>query len=288
MSFLDAFKGLLGIPADPRTETIHVGDSSSDDGSAPSVSPLRVMRPTLSSVGGGPKGPGQRNVGVIRSDKSGQVQSSAPKSSTRDNGDAVSESSSDDDEEGSSRQVRPLHFKVHDEAEVTECEQYLRAVLNWRAEPFVSRNALMDSIQFGPYTLAELQEAVKVGADLAGFAIYAHKGARKSTKTCSIKFGCEHGRQRYGKERREIDSKSRDFTKDVDEIVRDNIGKRRKTRKDGGYRRAHTQRQRAKTKECNFSMCLTSCGDTWSPATSCFWKLNSDATLANGSQQSPA
>ena len=77
MSFLDAFKGLLGIPADPRTETIHVGDSSSDDGSAPSVSPLRVMRPTLSSVGGGPKGPGQRNVGVIRSDKSGEVQSSA-------------------------------------------------------------------------------------------------------------------------------------------------------------------------------------------------------------------
>ena len=279
MPFLDAFKDFLGIPADSRTETIHVGDSSSVDGSAPSVSPLRGMLTTLGSVGG-QKGPGQRVVGVIRNDKSGQVQSSASKSSSRHNGDAVSESFSDD-EEGSSRRPRPLHFKVYDEVEVTDCEQYLRAVLNWRAEPFVSRNALMDSIQFGPHTLAELQEVVKVGADAAGFAIYAHKGARKSTKSCSIKFGCEHGRHRYGQEQRQIDSKSRDFNKDVDEIVRDNIGKRRKTRKDGGYRRAHTQRQRAKTKECNFSMCLTSCGDTWSPETSCFWKLNSDARCLN-------
>ena len=85
----------------------------------------------------------------------------------------------------------------------------------------------------------------------------------------------------YGKEQLEIDSKTRDFNKDVAEIVRDNIGKRRKTRKDGGYRRAHTQRHRAKTKECNFSMCLTSCGDTWSPDTSCFWRLNSDARCLN-------
>ena len=52
-------------------------------------------------------------------------------------------------------------------------------------------------------------------------------------------------------------------------------------RKDGGYTRAHTQRQRAKTKQCNFSMCLTSCGDTWSPQTTCLWKLNSDARCKN-------
>ena len=211
MSLYGAFKGLFGFSADSSTEYIAVGESS--DGSCDDK---------LSALGaiGGQKVRGQRGFAVIQQDESGEEsedrqvhQSSAVKSSSKQNCEAVPESSSDDD--GCSRLVRPLNFKISDDVEVTECEHYLSSVLNWTAEPFVGRHALKSStlshIQFGPYTLAELQEALKIAADAAGFSIYAHKGARKSTMSCSQKFGCEHGRQRYRKEQHEIDSKSRDF-----------------------------------------------------------------------------
>ena len=95
--------------------------------------------------------------------------------------------------------------------EETESFEYLSNVLNWKAEPFVGQRPLCPSVQFGPYNLAELIDAVKSAADASGFATYAFRGARKSAASCSIKFGCDHGRLRYGKEKVAISKKNQRF-----------------------------------------------------------------------------
>jgi hypothetical protein len=81
------------------------------------------MLTTLGSVGG------QRGDADIQTDKSGMAQSSTAKSYSRPNGETGSQSSSskedgadNDDDEASSRLVRPLQFKISDEVETTECE----------------------------------------------------------------------------------------------------------------------------------------------------------------------
>jgi hypothetical protein len=163
---------------------------------------------------------------------------------------------------------------IEKEMEETETFDYLSNVLNWRAEPFVGKHQLCPSVRFGPYTLTELIDAEKTAADASGFATYAFRGARKSETSCSIKFGCDHGRLRYGKEKQEISAKKRDFVKNMEEVVHDQPGKRRRPRKSGGYKRSKTQRQRVKTKDCPFTICLKSCGDNWGPNTRCMWTLN--------------
>jgi hypothetical protein len=94
--------------------------------------------------------------------------------------------------------------------EETESFGYLSNVLNWKAEPFVGQRPLSPSVQFGPYNLTELIEAVYSAADASGFATYAFRGARKSAASCSIKFGCDHGRLRYGKEKDAISKKKKE------------------------------------------------------------------------------
>ena len=76
---------------------------------------------------------------------------------------------------------RSLKFKVFKNQDATNIEEYLSSVLNWKAEPCVSRRALSTDVTFGPYTLAELESSVKDAADAAGFFAYSHKGARKNT-----------------------------------------------------------------------------------------------------------
>jgi hypothetical protein len=199
-----------------------------------------------------------------------------------DDGDASSDSGESEksvDPRTETTSTQTLRFKVIEmQMEETESVVNLRNVLNWRAEPFVGQRPLCpSSVQFGPYTLTELIDAVKSAADDSGFATYAFRGARKSATSCSIKFGCDHGRLRYGKEMDEINTKKRDFVKDMQEVVHDQPGKRRRPRKSGGYKRSKTQRQRVKNKECPFTICLRSCGETWCPNTQCMWTLNGDA-----------
>ena len=174
--------------------------------------------------------------------------------------------------------TRTLLFKVLEmQMEETESVDYLSNVLNWKAEPFVGKRPLCPSVQFGPYTLPELIDAVKSAADASGFATYPFRGARKSKTSCSIKFGCDHGRLRYGQEKDAISKKSRDFVKDMEEVVHDQPGKRRRPRKRGGYKRSKTQRHRVKNKECPFTLCLRSCGEKWCADTPCKWTLNGDS-----------
>ena len=179
--------------------------------------------------------------------------------------------------------TQTLRFKVIEmQMEGTESVEYLSSVLNWRAEPFVGQRPLCSStVHFGPYSLTELIDAVKSAADASGFATYAFRGARKSATSCSIKFGCVHGRLRYGKEKDQIVAKNRDFVKDMQEVVHDQPGKRRRPRKSGGHKRSKTQRQRVKSKECPFTICLRSCGEKWRPGTECMWTLHGDARCAS-------
>jgi hypothetical protein len=177
-----------------------------------------------------------------------------------------------------------LSFKVQQNQDVTECEEYLSSLLNWSAEPYVSRSALSTQVKFGPFTLAELESSVKSAADAAGFFAYSHRGARKASSSCSVKFGCDCARQRFGKEKISIEQKERHFTKDLDEVVRDTCGKRKKQRKGGGCLRAHTQRTRAKAKECSWAMCLKAVVDkagTWSTDSRTLWTLNGDPRCIN-------
>ena len=172
---------------------------------------------------------------------------------------------------------------IFDNQDATECEEYLSSVLNWEAAPYVGRSPLDTSVRFGPFTLAELESSVKDAADAAGFFAYSHKGARKTATSCSVKFGCDCARKRHGKERACIEAKDRDFTKDMDEVVRDTSGKRKKQRKGGGCLKAHTQRSRSKAKECTWSMCLKAVVEngTWTPNSRTFWTLNGDPRCIN-------
>jgi hypothetical protein len=193
--------------------------------------------------------------------------------------------SSNDSGESSSVQ-RPLtflRFKVPKKQDITECDEYLNSLLNWSAEPYVSRRALSTQVKIGPFTLAELESCVKNASDAAGFFAYAHKGARKTSSSCSVKFGCDCARQRFGKEKNSIEQKNRNFTKDLAEVVRDTSGKRKKQRKGGGCLKAHTQRTRAKAKECSWSMCLKAAAEdgAWSTDSRTFWTLNGDPRCVN-------
>jgi hypothetical protein len=193
-------------------------------------------------------------------------------------------SSDSDNESPIQRPTRYIRFKLSKNQDVTNHEEYLSSVLNWKAEPYVGQRALSRDIKFGPFTLAELESSVKDASDATGFFAYAHKGARKTASSCSVRFGCDCARKRYGLEKTEIEQKNRDFTKDMDEVVRDTSGKRKKQRKGGGCLKAHTQRSRAKAKECSWAMCLKAVveeGATWCKETRTLWTLNSDPRCVN-------
>jgi hypothetical protein len=233
---------------------------------------------------------GSMITGTHGSQRTGNVVAETPPRSVEVEDDAKN-TQDDDDANDSGESVAPntttkpcqtLRFKLLDEDDdETERVDYLSKVLNWTAQPYVVQLQLRPGVQFGPYNQSELINAVKNAADAAGFSLYAHRGARKSATSCSLKFGCDHARHRYGKEKVEIDSKNRDFVKDLQEVVKDQPGKRKRARKSGGYKRSHTKRQRVKSKHCKFNICVRSCGDHWSPDTQCMWTLNGDARCAS-------
>ena len=197
--------------------------------------------------------------------------------------------------------VRTLSFKVEngpfapdERSEFSAQEQYRQSICNWKVTPMVGRKVLKAGVQFGPYTLQEVKAAVQNACDAVGFASYCHKGNRISKSvpnvhkkvTCSLRFGCECGRQRPSR------SCNHEFHKDTDEIVGSTTNKRKDIRNKGGYRSSRTQRQRAKRTNCPFSFSLTSVG-AFSVVTEkrnekeitdsqpCMWTLNSDKRVKN-------
>ena len=104
--------------------------------------------------------------------------------------------------------------------------------------------------------------------------------------TCSLRFGCECGRQRPAR------SCNHEFHKDTDEIVGSTTNKRKDIRNKGGYRSSRTQRQRANRTNCPFLFSLTSVGafsvvtkkrneKEISDSQPCMWTLNSDKRVKN-------
>jgi hypothetical protein len=78
--------------------------------------------------------------------------------------------------------TRSIRFKLVKNQDVTNPEEYLSSVLNWKAEPYVGRRALSTEVKFGPYTLAELESSVKDACDAieSQFSGYSSLKAVKS------------------------------------------------------------------------------------------------------------
>jgi hypothetical protein len=284
MSFFAGLGGFLGFDLfgtgnapGSEQEVVRIIDESDAEDSAQQLSALRGMSQDRRRSGGVVE---RSNRDAVSSD----TFSAGVEGASTNNVNAV------DDPSGSlsggpkgnpHSQRKALRFKATEKVEVTECDQYLKSVLNWKAEPFVGRSPLSASVQFGPYNLADLEEAVKEAADQAGFSLYAHKGVRSSETSCSLKFGCECGRKRYGKEKVAIEKKEHVLVKDLNEVVRETSGKRKSTRKGGGYLKARTQRSRVKSKDCSWAFCISSVGDKWSKDSPCLWSLNPDKRCSN-------
>jgi hypothetical protein len=87
----------------------------------------------------------------------------------------------------------------------------------------------------------------------AGFSIYSHKGATVLGNRCTIKFGCDHGRKRYGTDKvRE----TKVLHKDLEAIVKDSCRKKRATRLSDGYKPAEKNQSRLKSTECKFQFSI--------------------------------
>ena len=162
--------------------------------------------------------------------------------------------------------------------------QYRDSMCTWTVKPMVGQAVLRPGLRFGPYTVQELVAAIQDASDAQGFGTYCHKGPRCSKiqrpgfqkSTCSLRFGCECGRQRYGKEKKRINEAKHEFHKDTDEIVPNATNKRKAQRNKGGYRASHTQRQRIHMTQCPFALCVTSVGSNFSKDVPCMWTLNGD------------
>ena len=121
-------------------------------------------------------------------------------------------------------------------------DQYMSSVLNWSTAGFVGRREMTQNqsasslqlarkdatllhISIGDYNVEDVIEVIQNAADSAGFSIYSHKGAKVLGNRCTIKFGCDHGRKRYGTDKvRE----TKVLHKDLEAIVKDSC--RKKTR----------------------------------------------------------
>jgi hypothetical protein len=187
--------------------------------------------------------------------------------------------------------VKALRFHVEDllftpdtSSSVPVFHQYRDSMCNWTVKPMVGKAVLRPGLQFGPYTVPELVAAIQDASDAQGFGTYCHKGPRCSKiqragfqkSTCSLRFGCECGRQRYGKEKKRIDEAKHEFHKDADEIVPNATNKRKAHRNKGGYRASQTQRQRIHMTQCPFALCVTSVGSNFTKDSPCMWTLNGD------------
>ena len=139
----------------------------------------------------------------------------------------------------------------------TTKEEYLDSVLSWSSVGFIGRLridriepsfssssnlATLKHICIGSFTVSDVVEMLQNAADVAGFSMYAHHGAKISGNRCTIGFGCDHGRKRYGDDEHVVTV----FEKDLDSIVKDSCRKRKSTRKNHGYDTACTARRRLK------------------------------------------
>ena len=87
-------------------------------------------------------------------------------------------------------------------------DRYLFSVMNWGAFGHVGRRR-MDQIEpasasksatyisIGSYTVKGVMQMIENAADVAGFTVYAHHGAKMLGNRCTIRFGCDHGRKRH-------------------------------------------------------------------------------------------
>jgi hypothetical protein len=151
-------------------------------------------------------------------------------------------------------------------------DHYLTSVLNWATVGSAGRlrmnqvmkgvddksstiSASLHHVSIGSYTVQEVTSLIQNAADSAGFSLYSHKGARVHGNRCTIKFGCDHGRKRYGKDAvRDLLT----FEKDLDTVVSSSCRKKRTTRPNHGYNPALTKRSRLKSTDCNFQFSIIS------------------------------
>lgn len=149
-------------------------------------------------------------------------------------------------------------------------DQYISSVLNWSTAGFVGRREMTQNesasslqlarkdatllhISIGVYNVEDVIEVIQNAADSAGFSIYSHKGARVLGNRCTIKFGCDHGRKRYGSDKvRE----TKVLHKDLEAIVKDSCRKKRATRVSDGYKPAEKNQSRLKSTECKFQFSI--------------------------------
>ena len=151
---------------------------------------------------------------------------------------------------------------------ITDTDQYLKAVTCWSTMPNVGRqsidarrpdaascSALLKHISIGCYTVQEISALIQDAADVAGFAVYEHKGHvdRLYGNRCTLKFACDCGRKRYGKEK---ERQAAEHNVDLATVVVSNCRKRKSTRKNHGYAPAKTNNRRCKNAECPFQFSI--------------------------------
>ena len=149
-------------------------------------------------------------------------------------------------------------------------DQYMSSVLNWSTAGFFGllemnqlqrgsssqlsrKDATLQHISIGVHNVQDIMEVIQNAADSAGFSVYSHKGARVLGNRCTIKFGCDHGRKRYGKD--DV-RETKVLQKDLDAIVKDSCRKKRATRLNDGFKPAERVQSRLKSTECAFQFSI--------------------------------
>jgi hypothetical protein len=170
--------------------------------------------------------------------------------------------SDESDGESGGRAVRPPQFRFSIEQSpltFSSSEDYVASVFNWSSKPYLGQRPFWpvgkkgEGVSIGPYTIAEVQKLVQDAADKAGFSVYCHKGQRLHERRVSLKFGCDHGRKRYGKNK--TDNKDPAvFQQELETVVASTVGKRRVLSKHRGYKHTPTAHRRHKCVECSFSL----------------------------------
>lgn len=186
-----------------------------------------------------------------------------PETSSSDAEDEASEADSDGadmDQAGSVVVKARFRFRIHREAvSYTNGSEYKSSVLNWSSKPYFGHRPFdsvgtktKDPVSIGPCAIAEIQDMVRSAADKAGCSISCHKGARLVGTRVTMRFGCDHGRERYGAEK----SDPVQHSVDVETVVVSTVNKRRQLRKNHGYKPTPTQHRRHKCVKCPFGFSI--------------------------------
>lgn len=182
----------------------------------------------------------------------------------------IPETSSSDDadesdgESGGHAARRPRFRFTIEQSPLTfsSSEDYVASVFKWSSKPYLGQRPFWpvgkkgEVVSMGPYTIPEVQKLVQDAADKAGFSVYCHKGHRLHEKRVALKFGCDHGRKRYGKNKTDNKMPAA-FQQEVETVVASTVGKRRALSKHRGYKQTPTAHRRHKCVECSFSLLLS-------------------------------